>query len=366
MINLCAPLRIRLLPMTAAALVLAAIAGCSPAPAEPTVSGERPQPVVVASPERRSEAPAIMAIGRLAAVDEVPLAFLTAGVVAEVAVDSGDLVQRGELLARLDITDLLAERQQAVASLDKAERDLRRASEMHQRQLIAAELRDNARTARDLAAAAVTGADYRLARSELRAASAGRIIARRAEPGEVVAAGQPVVVMAGGEQGWLLKVAVADRHGLQLALGQPAAVTIDGLAGPELAARISRIDGAADAHTATLAVELQLLDPPPQLRSGLVGRTRLTLGQPVDELRVPLTALVVANDRHGELFVVKDGRAERRTVELGRLVPPEVVIVAGLAADEQVVVAGAAYLHDGSRVEPQPATEAQPVAEVQP
>ena len=33
---------------------------------------------------------------------------------------------------------------------------------------------------------------------------------------------------------------------------------------------------------------------------------------------------------------------------------------------EQVVVAGAAYLHDGSRVESQPATEAQPVAEVQP
>ena len=71
------------------------------------------------------------------------------GVVAEVAVDSGDLVERGELLARLDITDLLAERRQAAASLDKAERDLRRASEMHQRQLIAAELLDNARTARD-------------------------------------------------------------------------------------------------------------------------------------------------------------------------------------------------------------------------
>ena len=117
MINLRWPLRIMLLTMTAAALVLVAMAGCSPAPAAPTVSGERPQPVVLASPQRRSEAPAIMAIGRLAAVDEVPLAFLTAGVVAEVAVDSGDLVERGQLLARLDITDLLAERQKAAASL---------------------------------------------------------------------------------------------------------------------------------------------------------------------------------------------------------------------------------------------------------
>lgn len=334
-------------------VVMAALlmAGCGPEP-QPAASAEvgLGQPVVTATPHWQQAVAEVVAVGRTAAVDEVPLAFLTTGVVADVKVDTGDKVSSGQLLARLNTTDLQAERQQAQASLAKAERDLRRAAEMQQRGLIAMELLDNARTARDLAAAALTGVDYRLARSELRASASGRVISRLAEPGEVVAAGKPVVVMAGAEQGWLLKASVADRHALKLAVGQPAEVVIDALADQPLAAHISRLAGAADSLTGTVDLELTIDQPPEKLRSGLIGRARLALGQPQPELRLPLTALVDADGNRATLFLVRDGKAERQAVQIGRLAPPDVVIVSGLSGDERVVVAGAAYLQPGSAV----------------
>jgi membrane fusion protein (multidrug efflux system) len=68
-----------------------------------------------------------------------------------------------------------------------------------------------------------------------------------------------------------------------------------------------------------------------------------------EALVVPEQAIVPENDRHF-VYVVADGRAERREVALGRRRPGEVEIVAGLTTEDDVIIEGALNVRDGSPV----------------
>jgi RND family efflux transporter MFP subunit len=215
----------------------------------------------------------------------------------------------------------------------------------------------------DVAAAGLRSAEYAQRYGRIVAAADGVVLARLAEPGEVVAAGSPVLRVAAGG-GWLLPVELADREGALIGEGDAAEVELDVLPGRRLPARVARIGGEASARSGALRIELRIEagDALPReiaarLRSGMVGKAWLPL-RGESATYVPVSALVEADLGRGVVFVAEPDaagllRARRREVRLGALagsrsgLPPGLVeVTEGLTPRTRVVVAGAAYLQD--------------------
>lgn len=313
-------------------------------------AGPLERPVQVATPQPAGRVAEVRATGRLESADELRLAFKVGGVVAEMAVDAGDNVRAGEVLARLDRTETGAAVERAAQALAKAERDLARAEEVFARGLVAKETRDNAATARDIAAADLRAARFNQQFASVVAPTSGRVKAQLAEAGEVVAAGQTVLTLAGEAKGWLLRAALADRDALRLAIGDRAQARVDALPGRRFAASVARIAGAADPATGTIEVEFNVVDSDGLLRSGLIARIEATPADAAETLSVPVSALLRADGAEGRVLVVEDGRAIARAVRLGAIAEGRVAVLDGLSAQDAVVVAGAAYVDDGEAV----------------
>ncbi|MCE3001160.1 MAG: efflux RND transporter periplasmic adaptor subunit [Xanthomonadaceae bacterium] len=332
-------------------LIVPLLAGCGADALDArAAAGPVERPVRVEAPQPAGKVAQVRATGRLESADELRLAFKVTGVIAEMAVDAGDNVRAGEVLARLDRTETGAAVERAAQALAKAERDLARAEEVFARGLVAKEARDNAATARDIAAADLRAARFNQQFATVVAPAAGRVKARLAEAGEIVAAGQTVLTLAGESKGWLLRAALADREALRLAVGDPAEVRVDALPGRRFEATVARIAGAADAATGTLDVEFNVVDADGLLRSGLIARIAATPADAADTLSVPVSALLRAEGAEGRVLVVADGRAVAREVRLGAIADGRVAVLEGLAATDAVVVAGAAYVDDGEAV----------------
>jgi RND family efflux transporter MFP subunit len=333
------------------ALAVSALAGCGAHAQDADAPAPAPaRPVVVAMPEVGGAPVRVRATGRLESADELRLSFKVAGVLAEMAVDAGDNVRAGEVLARLDRTETAAALERATQALAKAERDLARAEEVFARGLVAKELRDNAATARDIAAADVRSARFNQQFAAITAPADGRVKSRLAEAGEVIAAGQTVITLASESRGWVLRAGLADRDALRLAVDAPAEVRIAALPGLRLPARVARIAGAADPASGMIEVEFAVQAGEAALRSGLVADVEAI---PVDAsiaLSLPVSALIAADGAEGRVLVVEDGRARAREVVLGAAAAGRVEVRAGLAPDDAVIVGGAAYVDDGEAV----------------
>lgn len=277
------------------------------------------------------------------------LGFASGGVVAAVEVDTGDRVRSGQVLARLDTAALDAAVLQSRAQLAQARRDLARAERLVARQLVPTQQRDDARTTVEVADAALRSASYAQRYGLVVAPGNGVVLARLAEPGEVVSAGQPVLGISSEGEAWILAVEVADRDAAALAEGASATVAFDGAPGREFKASVQRIGGQAGANTGAIRVELQVVAAPGELRSGLVGKARIRRGA-APGLVVPASAVLDARDGKGWLMLAVDGRAQRREVALGEVTEGAVAVTAGLSTSDRVIVAGAAFLDDGAAI----------------
>lgn len=334
--------------MLPALLVAALLPGCREPSREAPAT--RPVPVELVAPRPVELAAPVRAVGRLESSEETRLAFTSPGVVGKLLVDIGDRVEPGQLLAQLELTGLEAALTRASEELAKAERDHARAEGLQRQQLISREALDNARTARDLAAASLEAARFERRFAEIHATASGRVLARHVEPREVVAAGEPVLSVSSAQRGWLLRVAVSDREAVRLEPGAAAELRFDAFPGKRFGAVVTRVAAQADPATATFAVELGLAEPYPTLLSGLIGEARIRTRSEGKALLVPAAALVGAGEGQARLYVAQDGRATLRTVSIGRLRNDGVLVLDGITAADRVIVGGASRVDDGSPV----------------
>lgn len=338
-------------PWIAASL---ALAGCDADPTpRPDATSPEPVTVVVQAPHPASTSLPVPAIGRLERAEESTLGFLSGGMVDRIDVDIGDVVRKGQMLATQTPTTVDAALQQAQEQRAQAQRDRERAAELVQKQLLPRQVLDDATTRLIVAEAQVRSALFAARNARIVAPADGVVRRRLAEPGEVVGAGAPILVVSGGDAGWRLRATVADRDGLRLRVGDHASVRIDAIGGRAWPATVSRIGGEADAASGGIAVDLALSGPTGEeaaaLRSGLVASARIDASADAG-LAVPTSALVAIEDGRGRVFVVREGRALPIDLRLGEVGSDHVRVLEGLDADDAVVVEGAAYLAEGTPI----------------
>ena len=334
------------------ALVVLALTGCGghASPPETGVSAAvEAVPVRTARPVPLAARSSARAVGRLEAADESMLSFRTGGVVDTVRVEIGDRIRRGQVLATLESVDIAATVTRAGQLRDQAARDAARWRALADQQLVARKTADDAGTALRTAEAELSAARFAQRHTAIVAAADGTVLERGAEPGEIVAGGQPVLRVSGDGGDWRLRVEVADRDAVRIAVGAAAKVQVDAFPGRPLEARVLRIGGQAGRNSGAVSVELAIADAGLALKSGLVAKADIALSAGAG-WAVPVEALVHADGDAGTVMVVRNGAARRLSVTLGTLEGEYVAVTSGLPADAQLIVQGAAYVDDGQAV----------------
>ncbi|HEU5059273.1 MAG TPA: efflux RND transporter periplasmic adaptor subunit [Kofleriaceae bacterium] len=309
-------------------------------------------PVRVARVERGPLARPVHAAGRIGYSAETRLAFKVGGVIARVAVDEGDAVQKGQVLARLDPREIDAHLSEAESARAKAERDLERARILNRDHVVTREVLENATTAAEVARAGVAAARFNRRFSEIVAPQSGVVLARLVEPGEVVGPGTPILVVGSAGTGRVVKAGVADRDVVRLAVGDPAEVSLDALPGARLGGTVSEIAPAATPQTGLFEVEVRLDGAEPALAAGMIAHAAIQPRATETMTTVPLAALVDADGVRGRVFALTADRrrVKAHAVDIAFLIGERVALRGGLDGVAEVVSDGAAYLDETSQV----------------
>lgn len=303
--------------------------------------------------------------GEVRARLEPELAFRIGGKVAKRLVEVGDRVREGQPLAELDPQDvrlqLDARRAQlaaaeAAAELARSERD--RYKTLIERQMVSRSQYENAENSYKSAAARLkqARAEFEVAGNQaayavLRAPVAGVIAARRAEAGQVVAAGQTVFVLAAdGEREVLISLpeSVIERA----RIGQTVTVELWSHAGQRYPGKIRELAPAADPQSRTFAARVSFTASEQNIELGQSARVFIEQAQQV-ALSVPLAAV---SAEAGQPFVwvidPASSTAMRTPVKIGPYGQERVPVLEGLKATDWVVLAGVQMLRDGQKVRP--------------
>jgi RND family efflux transporter MFP subunit len=345
----------------AAPLAVLLLAACAEQAPIAAVEAPRPVRTVVVAPQ--STVAALTLPGEVRPRVESRLGFRVGGKLAQRTVSVGDTVAPGQVLARLDPTDLAPalQAQQAQVLAVRTDRDLAAVELERLRSLRAQNF--IAQAALDRQQAALDAADARLRAAEaqqqqarnaidfqvLRADVAGVVTAVEAEAGQVVAAGQAVV-----------RVARAGEYEIAINVPEPAlavaratrdwTVTVPALGARTLPGRLREVSPIADPASRTYAARIAL--------SGGLDGVALGMSTVVQAARPAETAFVLplsalqSTDGAPRVWRVdpKTGTVEPVAVRTAGLLDDAVRVVDGLAAGDRIVTAGANLLRPGQAV----------------
>jgi RND family efflux transporter MFP subunit len=294
---------------------------------------------------------------------EVDMAFRINGRLVERLVSVGDIVEPGQIIARLDPADeenalrgaeaaLVA----AGAQLSEARSNFDRQRQLFERDFVSAagleraeQLFTSAQSAFDSAQAQVGIAQRRLADTVLEADAKGTVTAVGAEAGEVVTAGRRIVQLARDEG----KDAVFDVPANIVATSPPDPEVMIALSlNPGIAAmgRVREVAPRADTATGTIRVRVGLIDPPAEMRLGSTVNGTVSFGS-TGGIDIPASALTSSEGRPA-VWVIDpaSNTVALRTVEVERFAPATVSIAYGVEVGERIVTAGVQALRPGQEV----------------
>lgn len=332
------------------------LAGCSDGGRAPKVgNGDKTYPVTIAVVQPAATTRVIAAAGTVRYRRETPLGFTSAGKIASIRYQEGDRVAPGALVAALDATQVNSGLESARAEQQRAQAELGRFQQLFDKGWVTRGQVERSEATARAAAAQVSSAGFASGTSRIFAPSGGIVLARTAEPGQVVAAGTQIVVLGESGGGMVLRAPMIDSDIGLLSPGMPATIRLAGVPGGIVQGTISEIDARANPVSGAFEVTVAL-PANPALRSGQIGTAEFRVAAAARDTGLAIPASAVFNVRAGEGFVyVLDGKGDRvraRAVQIGKIDDRQLVVTGGLRAGEKIIASGLGLLVDGARVKP--------------
>ncbi|TVR68532.1 MAG: efflux RND transporter periplasmic adaptor subunit [Marinilabiliales bacterium] len=288
--------------------------------------------------------------GRLTPISEVKLSFKTGGIINLISVREGQVVNRGDIMASLNMSEISSHMRQAELGYEKALRDFERVKNLYEENAATLENYQNARTALEIAESAKVIAQFNLEHSIIKAPSDGKIMKVMAEEDEIIAPGHPVLLFASSQDQWLLRVPVTDRDIVDIDEGDNAEVTFDAYPGDIFHAHIYEIAGMANPHTGTFEVSLAVSSDDKRLLTGFIGKASLITSRTYEYTEIPAEALLEASGREGTVFRFTRNTAVRERVTIEVIAGNKLLVNGGVSPGDTIIREGAAFVSDGQRV----------------
>ena len=350
-----------------------------------------PVKVTVTTVSEGDVAPSLFGIATVEARRAYLIGPTTAGRVLSVAVDVGDSVKTGQVLAEIDAVDFDARLQAAAAALARgkssasaataqirdgeakarlASANTRRYVDLGHKQFVspsAVEARHQEQASAEAALAAAqanakaageeigrlqgeyAALQQQRANLHLRAPANAVVSARDAEPGSTVVAGQAVLRLIEADSLWL-RLRLDQSRSTGLAVGLPARIVLRSNAAIALPGKVVRLEKLSDAITEERVALVAFDQVPAELSVGDLAEISLALPAAKAGLRLPNAAIVRQGEQSG-VWRVRAGQLQFMPLRLGASSADGwTQVLEGIAAGEQVVVYREKPLHDGSRI----------------
>jgi membrane fusion protein, multidrug efflux system len=354
-----------LLVLLSSILGAVALIGCGSRSAEAPQKSPPPVTVQTVLPRRGEIARSItLPTFRVLAYQEATLYAKVTGYLKTLTVDKGDAVERGQLLAEIEVPELLADQAQFAAEAAVTRTNYERMVQARQKapDLVVPQTVDDLRGQWEVAQAKLQRTQTLLQYTRLTAPFSGIVTARFVDPGAFIPA---ATAGASAQNAALLTLMDCGRLRVQVFVpeievpfiknGIPTRVTVEELPQRSFPGSVTRFAHALDQSTKTMLTEIELANPTGDLRPGTYASVQLELERKADALLVPTQAVLV--EKAGpSVFRVLDGKARKTSVHTGFADNSNVEITDGLALGQPVILVGKQSLNDGQPVN---ATEAK-------
>ncbi len=348
-----------LLPGLVVACVVLFSGGCEKqAPEQPTVT----RPVKILTIEAGGSATEREYPATIKATQQADMGFEVPGRIEEFLVKEGQLVNQGDLLARLDDRDYQAELEKAKANQRKALADLNRSLSIYRQDegAISKGAIESDRRGKEVADAALQQAQKAVEDTVLRAPFDGYVARKLVEDFANVQAKEPVLILQDISQ-LEVEVSVPERDMVsrsrannvdEITARTKPEVSITSIPGRSFPARVKEFATTADTTTRTFQIRLIFERPDDvSILPGMTARVRARVASDTG-IRIPVTA--VASSAQHQAFVWKVDPSTMSVspapVEMGNLQGDEVEILSGLHDGDILAISGLRYLQDGMQV----------------
>jgi len=264
---------------------------------------------------------------------------------ASSTVAEGEPVSAGDPIVHLNAELLQARYERALAQFEYEQREYRRLLDLFERGATSKTELDDAATRRDVSRATLDEIARELARTTIIAPVDGILNRLPMEIGEYAGIGDVVAEIVKADRVKVV-VDVPERDVGCFRVGDAATVLAPAA---EIPGQITYISELADAGTRTSRLEITVDNQDQLLRSGQIVRARLTRRVLHDVILIPLSAVIPLEE--GKLvYVVEEGAARPRQVELGLIQGRNVCILSGLEANDLLILDGHRYVGPGQPV----------------
>ncbi len=302
--------------------------------------------------------------GRVRAASRADLSFEVAGKLIELPVKEGQVIEKGELVARLDDRDLSSDLKSAKAESDNAAANFARGAKLVKDGFISKTDFDKLSSQRDVTAAALARAEKAVEDTRLLAPFSGRVANRLVENFQDVQAKQAIMRLQDIEQLEIV-VDIPENRAIRMRDGKDEDVKIHAVfeASPGREFPLTVKEFSTEANPETQTFEAVLAMPQPEGLLLLPGMTAMVWaesaeveeGSSAGTFVIPAVALFADEAGKSHVWVVDVGAntVQRRAVETGDLSGnDEIRVIGGLKAGEMVAVSAVSRLREGMEIQP--------------
>jgi RND family efflux transporter MFP subunit len=233
------------------------------------------------------------------------LSFKSSGYLTKLSVDEGQYFEKDQLIASLDTTELVQNKNARYAELLQAKREVNRQRKLLANELSSQQKLDIVLTKVETTRSAYQIAFYNLEKAQVFAPFSGVVLNRYTELGELQSPGHEILKVAALEQNWVVKVALTGNEVSQVRLGQKVNVTLQALG--IVVGEVSKIPVIANTEGNMFIIEVLL--PNLTLKSGIVAGqiAEITIDFTSDNFvyRLPISALISVDDNGQAVVITK-------------------------------------------------------------
>jgi membrane fusion protein (multidrug efflux system) len=319
---------------------------------------EPPPTAVTTDVAQQSEwQPTLESVGSLTAVNGVTVSTDLAGIVRQIAFESGSKVHAGDLLLRMDTTQEEAQLHQSEAQRDFAAVSLKRDKDLVDKHAISQSDYDNAEATFRQAQAAVDQFAALIARKTLRAPFDGVTGIRQVNLGQYLKEGDMVVTLQAFDPIYV-NFSLPQQDLSKLVVGDPVALRVDAFGDQHFDGKITAINSLVDQATRNIQVQATLANHDWRLRPGMFAKVSVIMSERQSVVAIPATAIHYAP--YGDsIFIVSQLKdplgkeyqgVKEQFIKLGQSRGDMIAVVSGLKPGDEVVTSGVFRLKSGAHV----------------